>query len=413
MRKYLALTTLALTGLCYCVGDYGEPDAGSDAGTDGATDGATDGSVEAAPGSFTLTLAPGHVTADPGDKFQVTINVIRNAFGGTVDFTVSPQLGLTVSQPAPALGNLSTFDLSASGTIAAGNYDIVITGTSGSINQQVHLGVLVGSAVVLDGGPFTVPSYTTSITAKLWGAGGGTGGYCGAGAGAAGGGGGFASATFPVDPGSTFLVDIGKAGGTGSCSGGGGGGYSALRTPDGGPMILAGGGGGGGSGTCLSSYYIGFPGGAGGGLAGDGTSTGNCGATGGKQDAGGAPFGLCGGASGTAFKGGAGNSGGGLGGGAAGGVPGGGAAGVGAACTGYGGGGGGGGGYYGGGGSGSYYNSFAAGGAGGSGYNPFDGGTLTSGAGNVPGGANDPDFGDAGAGYADKAGRIVVRLGKP
>jgi len=61
----------SLVILCRCVGDSDETIA--DAGKDATTDVSNNDVVQPPDAGFTLTLAPGHVTEDPGDNFPVTI----------------------------------------------------------------------------------------------------------------------------------------------------------------------------------------------------------------------------------------------------------------------------------------------------------------------------------------------------
>jgi hypothetical protein len=93
---------------------------------------------------------------------------------------------------------------------------------------------------------FVVPAEVYSVTAKLWGAGGGTGGYAGNGGGA----GGHTSGTFGVTPGSTLYVVVGGGGQgtTGSSGWGGWGGWSVGSGGFGAQGDASGGGGGGYSG---------------------------------------------------------------------------------------------------------------------------------------------------------------------
>ena len=120
---------------------------------------------------------------------------------------------------------------------------------------------------------FVVPSGTTSIVAKCWGAGGGGGGGGQNASGAAGGGSGFAQGTIPVNSGESLTVRVGGFGGGGGNNtvagtddggGGGGGGYSAILR--GSTFLLqCAGGGGGGAGSAASE--TGGAGGAGGNTA--------------------------------------------------------------------------------------------------------------------------------------------------
>ena len=125
---------------------------------------------------------------------------------------------------------------------------------------------------------FVVPSGTTSIVAKCWGAGGGGGGEGNNSGGGVAGGGGFAQGTIPVNSGESLTVRVGGFGGGGGNNtvvgtddggGGGGGGYSAILR--GSTFLLqCAGGGGGGAGSAASE--TGGAGGAGGNTA---STTGN------------------------------------------------------------------------------------------------------------------------------------------
>lgn len=138
---------------------------------------------------------------------------------------------------------------------------------------------------------FTMPAGCTSVTAKLWGAGGGAGGtgrhpdsLNGFG-----GGGGFASGAFTLPPGQILIVRVGGGGGGAPYyyKGGGGGGYSGIFLQSGDPLLIAGGGGGGSGVTQLN---IANHGGPGGGLAGGdayGGSYAQLNGKGGTQSAGG------------------------------------------------------------------------------------------------------------------------------
>lgn len=138
---------------------------------------------------------------------------------------------------------------------------------------------------------FTVPAGVTSITAEMWGAGGG--GKTGLG-----GGGGYAKGDIAVTPGQILTITVGEGGSLNYVASHtiGGGGYTSLDAGNGGgsgggrssiavggvDLITAGGGGGGGS-------FVNNPGGAGGGTTGgDGTGAPNHYGRGGTASAGGA-----------------------------------------------------------------------------------------------------------------------------
>jgi len=131
-----------------------------DGGTDDsrAPDAATSEGGDATVPMLVLSLQPAHLVEDPGDTVTVTVNVMRVGFTGEVTFLVSPPLEVEASQPAPALDSTSTFEVSTPAATANGDYDVVLTGSSGSIVAQVHLPVHVGSFYELDGGSWTVPN---------------------------------------------------------------------------------------------------------------------------------------------------------------------------------------------------------------------------------------------------------------
>lgn len=238
---------------------------------------------------------------------------------------------------------------------------------------------------------WTVPAGVTSLTVKMWAAG-GSGinaamqSTYGAGGGASGG---YTTGTLAVTPGETLTFIVGQGGKQSSgvayggggnatnATGGGGGGRSAIRRSSTELATAGGGGGGGGSG---------YNGGAGGGTTG-GDAAGGTG-LGGTQSAGGSTSGT--GSAGTQFQGGASN-----------------------------GGGAGGGGYYGGGGGNG--SGVVQAGGGGSGYaGGLTGASMSSGTvGNGASSVNPPNTGDAdyasgvgvggGGSVAGGSGRIVVR----
>ncbi|MGC4043256.1 MAG: glycine-rich protein [Armatimonas sp.] len=247
---------------------------------------------------------------------------------------------------------------------------------------------------------FTVPAGITSLTVKLWGAGGGGG---------VGGGGAFVSGTLSVTPGTTLSLLVGRGGssltagnGLGGFGGGGNGGINGS------PNSGAGGGGGGGrtairlssNNSIVSDELVTAGAGGGSGSSGvagaGGLNTGQAGfvvlgtyGSGGTQTSGGAAGGTGSfmGTPGSQFQGGNGTVGGG----------------------------GGGGGWFGGGGGGS---ASGGGGGGGSSYraNPAftDSGTSEAGSLSTPGGTSDVDYitgiGKGGApSFAGGNGYIVLR----
>lgn len=143
---------------------------------------------------------------------------------------------------------------------------------------------------------WTVPAGVTSVTVKLWGAGGGAT-FQTAGSGNAdwAGGGGYVSGTLPVTPGETLTLVVGQGGAasTGSRYGGGGGGANGGGSGGGRSAIRRGStdivtvGGGGGSGNTGNNQQVG---GAGGGLIGGDAVAVNTYGRGGTQSSGGTGY---------------------------------------------------------------------------------------------------------------------------
>jgi hypothetical protein len=317
--------------------------------------------------------------------------------------SISPALptGLTLST--------TTCAISGSTSIQIPETTFTVTGTNpqGSSSTTLKLRVtdecIAGERTFEATGSlqsFETPPSCTSLSVKLWGAGGG--GYCYTGC-APGGAGGFTSGVLSVTPREVLSILVGgaglggehtifKAGGFGGGGssgsvgyGGSGGGRSAIRR---GSTELVTAGGGGGAGASHGDVASCGAGGAGGGLNG---LAGGCvkNGLGGTQTEGGTGAG----GNGSAFQG---------------------------ASPGnwdYGGGGAGGGGYFGGG-AGTNANDGEGGGGGGSGYiGGLESGSTTAGSGTTPGASTDADRGSAGTGGSAASGaagngspgRIVIR----
>lgn len=272
---------------------------------------------------------------------------------------------VTVSFSASATsGNLTVYGVNScgNGTVSPNYYITVNTASHSSQNFTC-----TGSSTT-----FVVPSCVYSVTAKIWGAGGGGNNY---GATTYGGAGGYTTGTIAVTPGETLTVVVG-CGGTQTMSlaymGGGqgissGGGLSGIfsgtpnpSSPTSTAILIAGGGGGAGNTNSSGTQQ----GGAGGGVnglngAGSGSPPPGCGG-GGTQSAGGSGW-----PAGTGLQGGSGQTGGG------GGLYGGGAGTIG--CSGW----------------------CAGGAGGGSGYvasSGVSGGSTTAGSGYTPPNTGDPDY---------------------
>ncbi len=364
----------------------------------------------------------------------ITINAESNAYGKKYVSTTDPTLTSTVcngdiwfdpsgssdSSPLSSVGSENQLIYKNAANIATGSPNLTFDGnnllmngnfvlnsgykfTTQGFNFELTDGILtplnktkITYTYTGANQTFTVPAGVNWIFVKLWGAGGGAGRIGGWIFGADGGGGGHTKGLFPVTPGSTIILVIGRGGtavnGTTQSYGGGGtngsatgeqtycghgGGYCGVfvnSVSQANALAIAGGGGGGGS----SRIFTGNIGGAGGGLIGQRggspyegkfISAGNPG----RQDGGGSGGSTTGtttapGSAGSALQGGAG------------------------ASSSFGGGGGGG--YFGGGGGAYSESNTMAGGGGGSGFVKSTGlltGTYTGSYRNVAF-SNDPDL---------------------
>ncbi len=424
---------VAFAAACSLVTDL-SPLLGGDASVDAPV-------VEAASDGFVLSTTPSHVTLDPGESIDVTIDIVRGAtFTDIVDLTVNGVGGLSNVQTTPATLTFTTsapvtlhIDVAATAKVPQdGALSLLGIGRTTQKPGTTSVGVRIGS-VLLDtrtSTTVTVPPYANRLGIKAWGAGGGAGlSYTDSnqniGVGGSGGGGGMAGAVFAVSPGATLKITVGAPGYSAQFgSAGSGGGYSEI-TLDNAPLLLAGAGGGGGKGGGDPSFCNAVGGGnafAGGGANGEGTlrsATVNAGGPSGGTNA----------TAGTTLQGGSGANpptcktcGGYT---ADGGAPGGGTAGYSSSCQGSAGGGGGGG-WFGGGGGALTVAGGANGGGGGSGFVSDAGADVVQahGIGATPAATSDPDFvvGSATGGYAQNsssaavpatAGRVVIRLPKP
>ena len=348
------------------------------------------------PSAVTATLTLTNIGAGDADDYTVVVSScgipVTSSIAHLTVGPPDPPSGVTATSPiclglstnlngTSAGNNIFWYDSPSGGTLlgtsasgvnfpytpaAAGNFTYYAETNSGTSGSQTF--TYTGSAQT-----FTIPASVTSVTVKLWGAGGGTTTPYTPGSG---GSGGYTTGTLSgLTPGNTLSVIVGQGGlgnatasyggggaGGGSGSTGGGGGRSAILN---GAVEVATAGGGGGTGQ----YFYAANGGAGGGLTGEsgGTGSGMTAATGGTQVGGGIGGCYSGsycGSNGAAGTGGAGSG----------------------ATIWYGGGGGGG--YFGGGGGGS---DEGGGGAGGSSYyGGLTGGSTIAGNSNSTNGAPTP-----------------------
>jgi hypothetical protein len=346
------------------------------------------------------------LSIDPSIYVRTAAKLMRGNNETNIDFDVNNDLiqkSFTTGARINAWSSTSNLTTAVwgQGTAVAGGYIYSAGGRGGGTTTTTTYNT-AGSNT------YTVPAGVTSITVKLWGAGGGGGaGNGGSGPGGNGGGGGYTKSVLTVTPAENLGVEVGSGGAAGSAtySGGKGGGYSAVKRSA--TYLVQAGGGGGGGGNRGSGGN--GHGGAGGGTTGvAGTANTGGGGNGGTASAGGT-----GGSAGTGGGGGAAgaaNAGGNPGGtgatcttavastGGNGGTGGGGGGTVAGSCVS---GGGGGGGRFGGGGGGSASATNNRGGGGGGGGSDLVTGTNTvetAGSGTTPGNSADSDRGGLGGG---------------
>jgi len=339
-------------------------------------------------GSYTTTWTV-TTTADPSFTFAnqtgVAINtVITSATAtptgltGTVPISVSGQGSpeIAVNGSWMTSGTLSQSQtlavrLTSAGTASALRQATIVAGGFTFVWSVTTTSCIPGSQTFSSSSSFTVPTGCSSLTVRLWGAGGGAGGTGSSGVTSGyGGGGGFVQATFAATAGESLSVEVGTGGGGGGNVGGGSGGSSGGGSGGGGDSSGANGGGGGGGGgpsriLRSSTVLLVAAGGGGGGGSGYYSSStavpGEAATAGGSGNASGGSV-TC--SSGRCAAGGSGSNGGGGGGG---------------------------------GGSGSNYNteSSSVGGRGGKGGTSAvnsGSGTTTAGSGTTPGGTGDPGY---------------------
>ena len=262
--------------------------------------------------TLTINIGTGGSPSAPG-----TISYTGNITGpstptfcksGTATFSVTNVTGVTYNWTLPS--GCSITSGSGTNSITASLSSSVITGGTVSVTATNCLGTSSASTLTINSGTgkvvyaytgssqtFTVPCGVTSLTVKLWGAGGG-----GASTGGVGGSGAFVSGSLAVTAGNTLTLIVGGGGayggsgvaGTGgyggggstTAYGGGGGGRSAIQLTAGTDWVTAGAGAGGG--YANSSTYGGAGGATTGGSGGSNTSySGYTGGSGGTTLAGG------------------------------------------------------------------------------------------------------------------------------
>jgi hypothetical protein len=346
----------------------------------------SNGSITLYWGASVTSISPQFGVSSGGD----TVSIYGSGFslGATVTIGGSPCTNVSVQSSIQltctvSAGSLGTADV----VVTTSGFSAVTLSNGYTYATCTHSSQIINSTGALQ---FLTPSsFSTcsTMTVKIWGAGGG-GSF---GAISVGGGGGYATGTFSIIPGQVFTLLVGSGGAPGTNAGsatlnsggygGGGNGYgnnaagggrSAIQL-SGTDVLTAGGGGGGGNSASDRS------GGAGGGTSASAGVGDNTSGQAGTQTFGGAAIGGSTGTGfpGTQFTGGNGNIS------------------LGA---------GGGGGYNGGGGSGQSPGDVGGGGGGSSFVSQISGATTIAGFGSTQGNSTDPDCAGAGAGGAVGSG---------
>jgi hypothetical protein len=125
----------------------------------------------ASTGSFTLTIDPTTASIQQGQQTTATVNISRSGgFAGAVNLAVSggPASGLTASlSPASTTGNTSTLTLASAASLAAGTYNLTVTGNSTGLTQQAASFALTITAAGGGGGNTTWSFCTNQIPTWL------------------------------------------------------------------------------------------------------------------------------------------------------------------------------------------------------------------------------------------------------
>lgn len=227
------------------------------------------------PRSYTTTL----VATDP-DGGAITYSFVGTGY--PVNTTLNSSTGVISNGYIDKVSTSTFFNFTVRATDPLGNFT----------DRQFTIVVLPLLATVYSytgsDQTFTVPTAVTSVTFKLWGAGGtARSGNHPSGPAVSGGDGGFTQSTIATTPGTVYTLIVGQStysrsnilnygGGRGShtdgnMGGGDGGGRSAVRLSNGTEILTAGGGGGGGTYVWTTGQQpYSTPGGTGGGLVGGG-----------------------------------------------------------------------------------------------------------------------------------------------
>ncbi len=105
---------------------------------------------------FTLSFNPATLSLAPGGNAQATLTITRgSAFTGEVALTLTGSVVGTAADPTkvsgsltpnPADGDSSTLSLVVGSEVAVGTYDLVVTGSSGTLSQSATLRLSVTGA---------------------------------------------------------------------------------------------------------------------------------------------------------------------------------------------------------------------------------------------------------------------------
>jgi hypothetical protein len=161
-------TTSTITiapGVSLAPGNYTVTVRASGTGVSAVTQTFTVTVTAASTGSFTLSITPASASIQQGQQTTATVNVNRTGgFSGNVDLAVSggPGSGLTATlSPASTTGNTSTLTLVSAASLAAGTYNLTVTGNATGLTQQAASFALTVTATG-GGGGNTTWSYCTN-----------------------------------------------------------------------------------------------------------------------------------------------------------------------------------------------------------------------------------------------------------
>jgi hypothetical protein len=117
-------------------------------------------------GDFSLSTNPSTVSIKTGSQGTSTIGLnLMNGFSSTIALTISSPNGLASSLDRSSISGSETANLTINPS-QAGSFNIVVTGTSGSLTRTITLTVIVGTQVspVLDAPSSEIVAQTNTVS---------------------------------------------------------------------------------------------------------------------------------------------------------------------------------------------------------------------------------------------------------